>query len=86
MAQVEQLTGVSVMGVSGGGTIYADRSVPLTRWRIDRTYDTEQHCLEAKAEAVEAAKREQGEAESYALEASYYSECIASDDPRLKEK
>jgi hypothetical protein len=72
--------------VSGGGTIYADRRVPLTRWKIGRTFDTEQHCLHAKAEAVEAAKREQCEAEAYALEASYYSECVAGDDPRMKGK
>jgi hypothetical protein len=72
--------------VSGGGTIYADRSVPLARWKIGSTYDTEQQFLDAKAEAVEAAKREQGEAEAYALEAAYYSECIVSDDPRLKAK
>jgi hypothetical protein len=70
--------------VSGGGTIYADRSVPFSKWTIHGTYDTAQHCEAVKAQEVKAAKQKQGEAQSYAFEASYYSECVETDDPRLK--
>jgi hypothetical protein len=70
--------------VSGGGTIYADRSVPLSKWKIHSAYDSAQHCEMAKAQEIKAAKQKQGEAESYALESSYYSECIEADDPRLQ--
>jgi hypothetical protein len=70
--------------VSGGGTIYADRSVPFSKWTIQGTYDTVQRCETMKTQEIDAAKQKQGEAESYALEASYYSECIEADDPRLK--
>jgi hypothetical protein len=54
--------------VSGGGTIYADRSVPLSKWEIQSAYNTKQDCEKVKAETIDAAKQDRSEKGQISLE------------------
>ena len=62
--------------VAGGGTIYADRSVPHSNWAFHGTYQTQQQCEAVKAKLIDTAKQLDGEAQAYASEGAYYSECV----------
>jgi hypothetical protein len=72
-----------------------DASVPLSQWgRVDRVYETESACAEARARLSAIAESHKnwigpsGSADAadhrYVLLTS--ERCIATDDPRLKEK
>jgi hypothetical protein len=60
---------------------------PLTRWNRVETFDSEQACKESLAFLLKNLK---GQFQNFELavqaERLFHGQCIASDDPRLKEK
>jgi hypothetical protein len=65
-----------------------DPSVPLPKWIVLRAFDTADACDEAQDQLRYRVSRlnTQAPVASEASEAAEFSQCIASDDPRLKEK
>jgi hypothetical protein len=65
-----------------------DPSVPLPKWVVLRAFDTAAACNDAQDQLRYQVSRLnlQIPVASAASEAAEFSQCIASDDPRLKEK
>jgi hypothetical protein len=65
-----------------------DPSVPLPKWVVLRAFDTADGCNEAQDQLRYRVSRLnlQIPVASEASEAAEFSQCIASNDPRLKEK
>ena len=63
-----------------------DPSVPLPRWAVLRAFDTAPACNEAQDQLRYRESRLTLQIPSGASEAAEFSQCIASDDPRLKGK
>jgi hypothetical protein len=65
-----------------------DPSVPLPRWLVLRAFDTADACNEAQDQLRYRVSRLnlRVPVASAASEAAEFSQCIATDDPRLKEK
>jgi hypothetical protein len=62
---------------------FCNDDAPLQLWKIVESFDTAAECTRSRSDASDRAKREHRDFLAYV-----YSEeaCIASDDPRLKEK
>jgi hypothetical protein len=75
------------LGVNSKDQIYVE-SAPFSRWQMSESFDTAKECQEA-ARALARPEQSAAEAgqrpslESFRL---VYAKCIATDDPRLKEK
>ena len=67
---------------------HIDPSVPLPKWVVLRAFDTAAACNDAQDQLRYRVSRLnlQIPVASAASEAAEFSQCIASDDPRLKEK
>jgi hypothetical protein len=67
---------------------HVDPSVPLPKWVVLRAFDTAAACDEAQDRLRYRVSRLnlQIPVASAASEAAEFSQCIASDEPRLKEK
>jgi hypothetical protein len=65
-----------------------DPSVPLPRWAVLRAFDTAAACNEAQDQtALPSVTLESTSSRRVSsIGRSRFSQCIASDDPRLKEK
>ncbi len=68
-----------------------DAEAPLSQWQVESSYDTAAQCEAARAEARKPIRwpAEQGKfakLDAYDNLAHEMATCIATDDPRLKEK
>ncbi len=75
------------LGVNSKDQIYVEPA-PFSRWQISESFDTAKECQEAAralAQPVQSAA-EAGQRQSLEDFRLVYAKCIASDDPRLKEK
>lgn len=72
---------------SGRTGIRFDFDAPLINWQLARSFDSAEDCEAFKLEALKVST-EQGIKRSRKITTSVWSvgDCIASDDPRLKEK
>lgn len=74
-----------------GGPASLDYKAPLGTWTISRAFDSAKECEDYKLMAEGRTKKDQnpiGEtnAKERFANALVFSQCIATDDPRLKEK
>lgn len=68
---------------SPGGEL--EPEAPLSKWRSPHAFDTAKACENAKESFVKSAKREKERDPAAAFSgAILLSQCIASDDPRLR--
>ena len=82
------LVGWYLMVPPTGDANRVDPSVPLPKWAVLRAFDTADACNEAQDQLRYRTSRLnlQIPVASAASEAAEFSQCIASDDPRLRGK
>jgi hypothetical protein len=82
------LVGWYLMVPPAKGANQIDPSVPLLKWIVLRAFDTAGACNEAQDQVRYRVSglNLQIPVASAASEAAEFSQCIASDDPRLREK
>ena len=63
-----------------------DIKAPFSTWEAQSLFETQQGCLEAKSDIVDRVARKALATASANTCQDCYAQCIATDDPRLKEK
>jgi hypothetical protein len=64
--------------------LHANFDAPLSQWRISRAFDNAEDCNNFRDQWQDYAKRKN--LSSRMQDAAAFSQCVASDDPRLKGK
>ncbi len=77
--------------VEKAGSYEADFNAPLSRWSVDSPFDTAAECRAVNANLVQQQTRVFDQAQAHSRERAVaqrliVSQCIETDDPRLKEK